>query len=98
MTMTAGGWMRAARTSAATSARVETRVCCSVVVPTRVTATGVSGERPASTSAAAVSPMLPTPESRTSVRSSAYVLQSILSPHVTTAISLWFLVVSGMPA
>ena len=71
MTVIAGGAMRAARTSAAMSARVEMRVCCSVVVPTRVIATGVSGERPASIRAAAVSPMLPTPESRTSVRSSA---------------------------
>ena len=49
-------------------------------------------------SAAAVSPMVPTPESSTRVRSSAYWLQSTLSPQVTTAISWWFLVVSGMPA
>ena len=70
-----------------------------MVVPTRVIATGVSGERPAAISALAISPMVPTAESSTRVRSSAYWLQSTLrSPQVTTATSRLFLVVSGMPA
>ena len=98
MTVIAGGEMRAARASAAMSASVEMTVDCSVVVPTRVIATGVSAERPAATSAAAISPMVPTAESSTSVRSSAYWLQSTFGPQVTTAISRWSLVVSGMPA
>ena len=41
--MTAGGAIRAARASAPMRASVETTVSCSVVVPTRVIATGVSG-------------------------------------------------------
>ena len=97
-TVTAGGAIRAARASAAIRSRVEVTVACSVVVPTRVMATGVSADRPASISAAAVSAIEPTPESSTSVRSSAYWLQSTVPPHVMTATSRCFLVVSGMPA
>ena len=59
-TVIAGGAIRAARASAAIRSRVEVTVVCSVVVPTRVIATGVSGERPAATSAAAISPIEPT--------------------------------------
>ena len=49
-------------------------------------------------SAFATSPHMLTPESSTSVRSSAYWLQSTELWQVTTATSRWFLVVSGMPA
>ena len=74
-------------------------MACSVVVPTRVIDTGVSAERPASTSALAMSAIELTADSSTRVRSSAYCDQSILaSEQVTTAISRLFLVVSGMPA
>jgi len=97
-TMTAGGAIRAARASAPMSASVEVTVACSVVVPTRVIATGVAGERPAETSALAISATWPTPESSTRVRSSAYWLQSTVPSQVTTATSRWSLVVSGMPA
>ena len=45
-----------------------------------------------------MSPIWPTAESSTSVRLSAYCVQSTLSPQVTTATSRWSLVVSGMPA
>ena len=41
--MTAGGAIRAARASAAMCSSVEVTVACSVVVPTRVIATGVCG-------------------------------------------------------
>ena len=98
ITVTAGGVMRDERTSAPTRARVETRVSCSVVVPTRVIATGVSGSRPAATSALAMSPTMFTPERTTSVRWSPYADQSTFSFAVTTATSRWSLVVSGMPA
>ncbi len=63
-----------------------------------VTATGVSGERPAATSAFAVSAIVPTAESSTRVGVSRWWAQSTFSPHVTTATSRWSLVVSGMPA
>ncbi len=97
--MIAGGVIPAARASAAIRSRVDTTVACSVVVPTRVMDTGVLAGRPASTSALAVSAMVPTADRRTRVRLSAYWLQSILtSPQVTTATSRLFLVVSGMPA
>ena len=78
--------------------RVEVTVACSVVVPTRVIATGVSGSRPAATSALAMSPTMLTPERITSVRSPAYGAQLTFSCAVTTATSRWSLVVSGMPA
>src|SRR3954452_11131050 len=97
-TVTAGGDIRAARASAAIRSSVEATVACSVVVPTRVIATGVCALRPAATSALAMSPIWPTAESSTRVRLSAYWLQSTLSPQVTTATSRWSLVVSGMPA
>ena len=43
--MTAGGAIRAARASTAIRSSVDVTVACSVVVPTRVIATGVSGAR-----------------------------------------------------
>src|SRR3954470_3226396 len=98
ITITAGGAIRAARASAAMPASVEVTVACSVVVPTRVIATGVSGSRPAATSALAMSATRLTPERTTSVRSPAYADQSTFSFAVTTATSRWSLVVSGMPA
>ena len=66
-TVTAGGAIRAARASAAMCSRVEVSVCCSVVVPVLVIATGVSAERPASIRARAISPIEPTADSRTRV-------------------------------
>ena len=69
-TVTAGGDIRAARASTAMCSRVEVTVACSVVVPTRVIATGVWGSRPASTSALAISEIDPTAESSTRVRAS----------------------------
>ena len=98
ITVTAGGAIRAVRASAAMCSSVEVTVACSVVVPTRVIATGVCGERPDSTSALLISPIMPTAESSTRVRRSAYCDQSTFSPQVTTATSRWSLVVSGMPA
>ena len=78
---------------------METTVSCSVVVPTRVIATGVSALRPASTSAAATSAIELTAESSTRVRSSAYCVQSTFaSEQFTTATSRCFLSVSGTPA
>ncbi len=73
-------------------------VVCSVVVPTRVSAAGVCGERPAAISALAMSPAMLTPESTTQRAVVAYWLQSTLSWAVTTVSSRWSLVVSGMPA
>ena len=70
-TVIAGGVMPAAAASAPMASSVETTVSCSVVVPTRVMATGVRGERPAATSCSATRPMEPTAESSTRVRSSA---------------------------
>src|SRR3546814_2329037 len=46
----------------------------------------------------AISPIEPTAERSTSVRLSAYRLQSTLSPQVTTETSRLFFVVSGTPA
>ena len=97
-TVIAGGAMRAARASAAMCSSVETTVACSVVVPTRVIATGVSGERPAAIRSLAMSPIMPTAESSTRVRSPAYCFQSTFSPQVTTETSRLSFVVSGMPA
>src|SRR3954452_9875028 len=99
ITVTAGGVIRAARASSAIRPSVETTVSCSVVVPTRVMATGVSSLRPAATSAVATSAMQLTAESSTSVRSSTYCVQSILaSEQFTTATSRCRLSVSGTPA
>jgi len=98
-TVTAGGAIRAARASVPIRPSVETTVSCSVVVPTRVIATGVSALRPAATRAAATSAIELTAESRTRVRSSAYCVQSTLaSEQFTTATSRCFLSVSGTPA
>ncbi len=98
-TTTAGGAICAVRASAAIRSRVETTVTCSVVVPTLVIATGVVAARPAATSAREMSPMPFTADSSTSVRSSAYCVQSTFaSPQVTTATSRLFFVVSGTPA
>ena len=81
------------------SASVETMVSCVVVVPAWVIATGVSGDRPAATSASAISAMCGSAESRTSVSWSAYDAQSTLGADAaTTANSRWSLLVTGMPA
>ncbi len=69
-----------------------------VVVPTRVTATGVSPARPAAMSSAAMASKEPRADSSTNVRLSPYVDQSILGPHATTDTSRWFCVVRGIPA
>ena len=91
----------AAFTSAATRSSVVTRVSWSVVVPTRVTATGVAASRPAAISALAVSAIVPMAESSTSVGVSAWCAQSTprtWSRHETNATSRLSLEVSGMPA
>ena len=69
-------------------------------MPVEVIDTGVSAERPAATSCAAISPMEPTAESSTSVGwvGVAAPSRSWRRLQVTTATSRWFLVVSGMPA
>src|SRR4051794_5794093 len=80
-------------------ASVETTVSCSVVVPTRVIATGVSGLRPASTSEEATSVMQLTAPSNTRVRSSPCWAQfTLASAQFTTATSRCAFVVSGTPA
>ena len=74
-------------------------VLCSVVVPTRVIATGVSAGRPASTSAAAMSPIEPT--ARQQHQGPVVGVPRPVDfepPQVTTVTSRWSLVVSGMPA
>ena len=97
-TITAGGVIRAAGTSAAMFPRVETWSPARCV-PVRVTETEVSGSRPAATSSAAMSPIVLTAESSTSVGWAAWEAQLIFaSLHVTTATSRWVRVVSGMPA
>ena len=98
-TVTAGCASRAALASAAMSASVETMVSCVVVVPAWVIATGVSADRPAATSASAISAMCGSAESSTSVSWSAYDAQSTFGADAaTTANSRWSLLVTGMPA
>jgi hypothetical protein len=97
--VTAGASIFAARASAAMFASVETTVRWVVTVPVRVIDTGVSADRPAATSSRAISPMVPTAESSTSVSRSTYRDQSVVLPlHDSTVTSRWFFVVSGMPA
>ncbi len=99
ITVTAGDSMRAVRASAAISARVDTTVRCSVVVPTEVIDTGVSGSRPAAQSASAAAPMPLTADSSTSVWLSTWRAQSILpSARLSTVTSRDVRVVSGTPA
>ena len=97
--MMAGGAIRAARASAAMPARVEVTVSCSVVVPTRVIATGVCGARPAATSALAMSPtMFDAGEQHQRAVVGVRRPVDLARAQVTTATSRWSLVVSGMPA
>jgi hypothetical protein len=66
-TITAGFSRPAAATRAAMSASVPVTVCCRGVVPQPTSAAGVVAARPPATSAAAISPILPTPMYSSSV-------------------------------
>ncbi len=67
MTASIGGASRAARARVTTAPSVLTVTSCASVVPQRISATGVSGERPWPTSSAAMRGRLCAPMSTTSV-------------------------------
>src|SRR3546814_11663277 len=97
ITVIAGGAIFAARASAAIRSSVEVTVAWVVLVPDWVIATGVLAARPSVISDLAISPIEPPAARSTSVRLSAYRLQSTLSPQVTTETPRLFFVASGTP-
>jgi len=83
-TVMAGGLRFAAATLAAISRRVPMTVCCSGVVPQRITATGVSPDRPCSISMPQISGRFLTPMKNTRVPTpvasrSQVILEAVLS-------------------
>src|SRR5256714_5443024 len=101
MTATAGSVRPAETTSASTRSSVETIVRCVVIVPSLVTATGVSSARPCSTKAAAALPIAAVAYSTTTTGTAAAAAQSTASGSgdgSTTSTCPRRLSVNGMPA